>query len=212
MNIGHILIITGERIICFSKLTVVLYLYIPAINTTMKNLLFYAICLIALSACNTKPGKPTSDSTAVYHVPDEKAIGQTIKNAYAAISFKEGEQPRYDELRKYCLPTARFINAQGDTTQTTSLNQFIYLYRTLVESQHIHYFYEHEIFGKTEQFGNVAQQVSTYKTYINKPDSLTETGVDFFTLIKTKDGWKISTITWDVEKKGLKVPGYYWGK
>jgi hypothetical protein len=179
-------------------------------NTVMKNLLFYITCLIALTSCITKPGSTSVvDSTTVYHVPDEKAINQTIKNTYAAISFKNGEQPRYVELRKHCLPTAQFINTEGDSTKTTSLNQFIYLYRTMVESQHIHYFYEHEIFGKTEQFGNVAQHLSTYKTYINTPDSLSETGVDFFTLIKTKDGWKISGVTWDVEKKGLKVPRYY---
>jgi hypothetical protein len=175
----------------------------------MKNLFLYITCLFALSACHSKSSKPVVDSAAVYSVPDQEAISKTVQDAYAAISFNKGEQPNYDQLNKYCIPRAQFINSQSDSVYVTSLNQFIYLYRTMIESQHIQYFHEEEVFGKTEQFGNVAQHISSYKTYINSTDSVAEKGVDFFELIKTKNGWKISGVTWDVEKPGLKIPGYY---
>jgi len=41
---------------------------------------------------------------------------------------------------------------------------------------------------------------------MGKPE---ERCVNSFQLIKTKDGWKVSSIIWDVEKPGLKIPGYY---
>jgi hypothetical protein len=67
--------------------------------------------------------------------------------------------------------------------------------------------------AKTEQFGKIAERISTYKSLVNsKKKDITETGVNSFQLIKTPTGWKVSSIIWDVEKKGLKVPGYYLGK
>ena len=119
----------------------------------MKNILRYASLLITLTACHSKSTKPVVDSTAVYTVPDEHAIKQTVDSAYAAISFNKGEQPKFDELRKYCIPQAQFIQAQSDSVSALSLNQFLYLYRTMVEGQHIQYFHETSTHGKAEQFG-----------------------------------------------------------
>jgi hypothetical protein len=178
----------------------------------MKKLLLYLLCLIALSACHTKTDKPKVDSVAVYTVPDEKAIKKAVDDAYTSICFKTGEAPRYAEIKNYFIPQAQLINFRTDSAQVTNINQFIYLYRTLVETEHIHSFYEKELFGKTEQFGNIAHRISTYATYINHPDSLAERGVNSFQLIKTKAGWKVSSIIWDVEKPALKIPGYYLGK
>ncbi len=179
----------------------------------MKKLFLYALCAIALSACHTKPTQPKVDSAAVYKVPDEEAINKAVDNAYHSICFNTGELPRYAEIKEAFIPQAQLINYRTpDSAQVTNINQFIYLYRTFIETGHIHYFYEKELFGKTEQFGNVASRTSTYATYLNHPDSLAERGVNSFQLIKTKAGWKVSSIIWDVEKPGLKIPGYYLGK
>jgi len=177
----------------------------------MKKLLLYSSCLLALSACHTKIDKPVTDSVAVYHVPEEKAIKKAVDDAYAAICFKKGEQPRYDDIRKAFIPKAQLINFRGDTAQVTNLEQFIYLYRTVVESDSLQSFYENELYGKTEQFGKIAERISTYKTTIEGKTIKYERGVNSFQLIKTSAGWKASSIIWDVEKKGLPVPGYYLG-
>lgn len=66
----------------------------------MKKLLLYTGCVLILSACHTKSVKPVTDSVAVYHVPEEKAIKKAVDDAYASICFKKGEQPRYDDIRK----------------------------------------------------------------------------------------------------------------
>jgi len=178
----------------------------------MKNALRYIALMLALSACHSKSSTPKVDSVAAYTVPDEKAIKKAVDDAYTSISFKKGEQPRYDAIKNYFIPQAQFIHFRGDTTQVLNLGQFVYLYRTFIEGDSVKLVYEHEIFGKTEQFGKIAERMSTYETYMNTMDTVAERGVNSFQLIKTKQGWKVSSIIWDVEKKGLVVPGYYLGK
>jgi hypothetical protein len=175
----------------------------------MKNLFYCSIILLALSACQGMGTKPGTDSTVAYTVPDEKAIDKAVLDAYGAICFKKGERPRYDEIRNYFIPQAQMINFRTDTAEVTNLSQFIYLYRTVMETGKVSLFYEKELYGKTEQFGNIASRISTYKTYMNTMDTAEERGVNSFQLIKTPAGWKVSSIIWDVEKPSLKIPWYY---
>jgi len=182
-------------------------------NTIVKPLLVLAAAIIAMSSCKM-PVKKTvgdADSTAVktYTVPDDSAITKAVHDAYAAISFKEGEKPRYSAIHNYFIPQAQLINFRTDTADITNMDQFVKLYQGFIESNKIHLFYEEELFGRTEQFGRVAHRISTYVTYLNTRDKPEERGVNSFQLIKTKDGWKVSSIIWDVEKPTLKVPDYY---
>lgn len=179
----------------------------------MKKLLLYTACIIAISACHTKTTQSATDPAAVYTVPDDQAITRAVHDAYASISFKKGDSPNYEAIKTYFIPKAQLINCGSDTAQVFTINQFVYLYRSFVETDTVYAFNEKEIFGRNEQFGKIAQRISSYKSVINsKKKDTTETGVNSFQLIKTPAGWKVSSIIWDVEKKGLKVPGYYLGK
>jgi hypothetical protein len=177
----------------------------------MKNLLMIVAVALAISACQTAEKKAVdcSASLSAYTVPEDSAITKAVHDAYAAISFKKGEKPRFDEIGNYFIPQAQLINFRTDTADVSSLPQFINLYKQFVSSTHIDEFYEEEAFGKTEQFGRIAHRISTYNTYLNTRDSIAERGVNSFQLIKTPKGWKVSSIIWDVEKKGLPVPDYY---
>ena len=165
--------------------------------------------MLAMAACESKNVKETESTTAAYTLPDDSAITKAVHDAYQAISFKKGEQPRYNEIKNYFSPQAQLINYRNDTAQVTTIGQFIDLYKNFKETTHIEAFYEEELYGKTEQFGRVAHRISTYKTYINNMDTIAERGVNSFQLIKLKEGWKVSSIIWDVEKPGLPVPVYY---
>jgi hypothetical protein len=180
----------------------------------MKMLFILAISVIALSSCHVsvKENLGDNDSTATktYKVPDDSAITKAVHDAYMAISFKEGEKPRYSEIGNYFIPEAQLINFRTDTPQIVDIKHFIDpLYKGFVETNHIHLFYEEELFGRTEQFGRVAHRISTYVTYLNTKDKPEERGVNSFQLIKVKGVWKVSSIIWDVEKPTLKVPDYY---
>ena len=145
-------------------------------------------------------------------MPDDAAIKKAVDNAYAAISFKDGEKPRYDSIKDFFIPQAQLINFIEDTAQILSINDFVRAFKAYVDSSKIHSFNEQEIYGRTDQFGNIAQRISSYKTYINSLDFVKERGVNSFQLIKTPQGWKVSSIIWNVEKPGLTIPDYYLGK
>ncbi|MEO7214868.1 hypothetical protein [Mucilaginibacter sp.] len=177
----------------------------------MKNLLLIAVLALGISACQS-PEKKSTDVSAIpstYTVPEDSAITKAVHDAYAAISFKKGEKPRFDEIGNYFIPQAQLINFRTDTADITALPQFITLYKQFVTGGHIDMFYEEEAFGKTEQFGRVAHRISTYNTYLNTRDTIAERGVNSFQLIKTPKGWKVSSIIWDVESKKLSIPAYY---
>ena len=179
----------------------------------MKKLFFYAPFILVLSACHSKPVKKVVvDSVAVYKVPEEKAIDKAVLDAYNCIGFKMGEQPRYEGIKKFFIPQAQLINFRSDSAQITNINQFIYLYRTFVETDDVKAFSEKELYGKTEQFGRVAERISNYKSEIINSDTTIERGINSFQLIKTNNGWKVSSIIWDVESPNLRIPAYYWGK
>ena len=179
----------------------------------MKKLLLYATCIITLTACHTKTTQPVTDSATVYTVPDDKAITQAVHDAYASITFKKGDTPNYEAIKLHFIPKAQLINYSTDTAQVFTINQFVYLFRSFVEADTVYAYSEKEIYGKNEQFGKIAERMSSYKAVANsKKKDTTETGVNSFHLIKTPTGWKISSIIWDVERKGLKVPGCYLGK
>jgi hypothetical protein len=179
---------------------------------TINHSVFYGLaCAVLLFSCKAPGTKPAADSTAAkaYTVPDDSAITKAVHDAYYSISFKEGEKPRFDEIKNYFVPQAQLINFRTDTAQFTNLVQFVDLYKQFLAANDIHLFYEEEAFGRTEQFGRIAHRISTYNTYLNTRDTLAERGVNSFQLLKTKDGWKVSSIIWDVEKPTLKIPAYY---
>jgi len=177
------------------------------------SLILLAAAAVILSSCHVSVKKTIGDvdssATKSYTVPDDSAITKAVADAYMAISFKEGEKPRYDEIKNYFIPETQFINFRTDTAQIITLNQFAGVFKNFIETTKTHMFYEEELFGRTEQFGKIAHRISTYVTYLNTRDKPTERGVNSFQLIKTPKGWRVTSIIWDVEKPTLKIPGYY---
>ena len=112
----------------------------------------------------------------------------------------------------YDVTAGFMINYITDTAQILSIDDFVKAFKNYVQTTNIQTFNEQEIYGRTDQFGNIAQRISSYKTYINSNDIVKERGVNSFQLIKTPQGWKVSSIIWEVEKTGLSIPDAYLGK
>ena len=177
----------------------------------MKAFLPFFVILFLIS-CQTSTQNPAPQNTVTSHAPEEEAIKKAVDDAYKAISFKKGEKMYFDSIRNSFLPQAQLLDFRNDTLEILTIDQFVNVYKTGVETNGITSFYEEEIKGTTDQFGRVAQRMSTYKTYINTMDSISERGVNSFQLIKTPQGWKVSSIIWDVESPKLKIPDYYLNK
>jgi hypothetical protein len=177
-----------------------------------KIIVFLALPAIIFCACNSATTNSNAVKESGYTAPDEAAIKKAVDDAYAAISFKNGEQPRYDSIQYSFIPEAQLINFIADTAQILSISDFVKAYKNYVASTKIKIFNEQEIYGHTDQFGNIAQRISSYKTYVNSEDIVKERGVNSFQLIKTPQGWKVSSLIWDPEKTGLSIPDAYLGK
>jgi len=177
----------------------------------MRTIIASLISILLFSECNQQSGENNLNKPEIpdYKVPDDSAITKAVHDAYSAISFRKGTTLSYDGIKNFFIPQARLINFRSDTAQDVDINQFIDLYKQFVQANNVQSFYEEELFGRTEQFGNIAQRISSYKTYVNTMDSVTERGVNSFQLVKTRDGWKVSSIIWDVEKPSLAIPEYY---
>jgi hypothetical protein len=175
-----------------------------------------AIALFALStiifSCNSAGVNQNGTTDNNHTNPDETAIKKAVDDAYAAISFKNGASPNYDSIKYAFIPQAQLINFITDTAQILSIDNFVKAFKAYVDSSKIQTFYETEMYGRTDQYGNIAQRISSYKTYINSLDIVKERGVNSFQLIKTPQGWKVSGIIWNVEKPNLPIPEYYLGK
>jgi hypothetical protein len=175
----------------------------------MRQTLSIALFTLLLTACNYE-GKDSPDKSngRSYTVPDDAAITKAVHDAYSCICFKNSN-PAYDSIKNYFIPEAQLINFRTGSAVVTSLPQFVDLYKQFLQTSKVTLFYEEEIAGRTEQFGNIAHRISSYKTFLNQMDSASERGVNSFQLIKTPKGWKVSSIIWDVEKPELPIPAYY---
>jgi len=168
------------------------------------KLLFSIACAGIICACSSG-----SNSNPKNIMPDEAAIKAAVDKAYAAISFTNGKTPDADSIKKSFIPQAQLINFIADSAQILSIDDFVRAFKNYTETAKINSFMETEMYGRTDQFGNIAQRISTYKTFINNPDIVAERGVNSFQLIKTPNGWRVSSIVWDVEDKNLPIPNYY---
>ncbi|MBV9962844.1 MAG: hypothetical protein JO072_11410 [Parafilimonas sp.] len=177
----------------------------------MKNIIA-VVFIIAFCSCSSNNTQQSSANPNNYTAPDDIAIKKAVDDAYAALSFKDGQQPKYDNIKNAFIPQAQLINYITDTAQILSIDDFVKAFKNYVQTTNIQTFDEQEIYGRTDQFGNIAQRISSYKTYINSNDIVKERGVNSFQLIKTPQGWKVSSIIWDVEKSGLSIPDVYLGK
>ncbi|HRH49940.1 MAG TPA: hypothetical protein PLP23_14385 [Panacibacter sp.] len=176
----------------------------------MRTSIFLFACIISFTACNQKPGEQAVTNTNVsYKAPDDEAITKAVADAYKVISFKKGEHADFENIKNYFIPKTQFINFRTDTAEILSLDEFIGAYKSFIEETHTESFYEKELYGRTDQFGKIAQRISTYATYLNTMDSTAERGVNSFQLIKTPQGWRVTSIIWDVEKPSLQIPMEY---
>ena len=169
----------------------------------------YLLAIVLFISCNTAEKEIKTVNTDTDHAVDAAAIKKAVDEAYAVISFKPGQSVNFDGIKKPFMPNAQLYNFRGDSLEILGINQFVDLYKAMVTTGGISSFYEEEIKGTTDQFGRIAQRISTYKTYINTMDTVAERGVNSFQLVKTAAGWKVSSIIWDVESAALKIPDYY---
>ena len=127
---------------------------------------------------------------------------------YSAVSAPPGERD-WSAMRRHYHPEARLVrtgvNPDGSRfARVMSLDEYIESVEELLKDVH---FTEVELSHEAVVFGNVARLTSVYEFSWKSP---TETrqgrGVNFFTVIREADHWRIMSIVWDSERAGLTLP------
>ena len=140
---------------------------------------------------------------------EKEAIKAVAMAAYNGLSFDEGGKPDYEMLRSAFMDSAIFRSYRTDSAQVFTIEKYMVDYRGAVESGAFKAIREKEIWGQTQVFGKVAHRFSTYVLHVNDMNTIVERGVNSMQLVKTEEGWKINSITYDTEKEGQAIPAIY---
>lgn len=129
---------------------------------------------------------------------------------FRAVSFGPGEKPFYAKLHELFIEPGLLIKNSGATPEISTVWQFILPRQTSVDAGELTQFHEAELTETTEVFGNVAQRFSAYfKSGTLKGASFEARGMISTQFILTPVGWRMSSMAWDDERPGLKLPKHY---
>jgi hypothetical protein len=133
---------------------------------------------------------------------DRTEIERLMTLFLRAVSFEAGGKPAYDEIRDLFVGGGKLIKNSGDAPEISTVDEFIAPRQRQVDAGELTSFEEVELDATTELFGNVAHRWSTYA----KRGTLDGTAVDTrgaisTQLIRTPDGWRISSMAWDDERQ-----------
>ena len=127
---------------------------------------------------------------------------------YSALSSPPGQR-NWDVVRQHYHPEARLVrtgvNPDGTRyAKVMTLDAYIENVEGLLKDDH---FIETELSHEAVVFGNVARITSVYEsTWHTAAGTRKGRGVNFLTLIRDDDGWRIMSIVWDLERDGLHLP------
>ena len=137
-------------------------------------------------------------------------IEVVINSLYKSISFKKGERPNLDNLKKSFIDEARLIRTTKDSHELMSVVDFISSFNSRIDAGEFVEFREYEIKRKIEMFGGIAHVFSTYQTDFETPGGRLEArGINSIQLIEKNNEWKVVSIFWYNEDEANKIPEEY---
>ena len=137
-------------------------------------------------------------------------IEVVINSLYKSISFKKGEHPNLQKLKKLFINEARLIRTTKDSHELMSVEDFISSFIRRIEAGDFIEFHEYEIGKKIEIFGGIAHVFSTYETeFETRGGKLNARGINSIQLIEIDGEWKVVNIFWYNEDDENKIPSEY---
>ncbi len=138
---------------------------------------------------------------------DESVLLDLLNRCFAAVSFSDGGTPSYETLADLFTAEGRLIRTGTAAPDNRRVDDFVAERRRVLAAGQIVSFHEAEISGNTEVFGSVAHRLSTYlKTGVGPDGPFAARGVISTQFVREPDGWRISSMAWDDERPGWKIP------
>ena len=131
-------------------------------------------------------------------------IDKLTKSLFAVFTNKGKLVVNLEGIKDLFIPEGIIIKNVGPNYEYYNLQQFIEPREKLLNSEALIDFEEEELSEQTTITGNIAHRISIYqKSGILSGKSFHTTGVKNIQFIKTTEGWKINSLTWDDEREGL---------
>ncbi len=148
------------------------------------------------------PAVPAADPA------DVESIDAILLALYDVISGGAGEARDWGRMRSLFVPGALLVPAAPRPDGTAplrplSLEDWI---RGAEPFFAQNAFYERELDRDLEQFGNVANAMSTYGSYREPEGEPFARGINTITLVSDGTRWYVVSIAWDVHREGNPLP------
>jgi len=138
---------------------------------------------------------------------DAAAIADLMDRFLRAVSFECGAHPMYGDLADLFIAAGRLIRNSGPSPEVATVDEFVRERQRAFEAGELVSFKEAELSDATDVFGNIAHRLSPYsKRAVTSTESTETRGVISTQFVRTRDGWRISSMAWDDEREGLEVP------
>ena len=137
----------------------------------------------------------------------KREIDEVCKSFFSAFCNEKRKKPKLHLLKKLFIKDALIIRNSGSSPEISDVAGFIKPREKILSNGTLTNFKEHELSERTDIFGNIAQRFSVYRKqgYHNGKFFVTK-GIKTMQFVNTKSGWRVSSLAWDDEKEGLKIP------
>jgi hypothetical protein len=138
------------------------------------------------------------------------SIDKVIATLYATVSGPAGRAIDWDRERRMYHAAARLMRTGVDDDgrpwiKAMTIDDFIEDTTPFFAEND---FYEYEIARHVDRFGNIAQVRSAYEARRDTADpALLKRGVNLIQLYNDGERWWITSVTWDDERHGTRLPG-----
>lgn len=135
---------------------------------------------------------------------------QTIEHLYRFLSVDPGEQIPVDSLQSIFIDNALIIlRAEGGVMNQHSVKGFIQSMQSFVAGEAVQANgFDNRIIGsKSYVHGDIAQVYIRFQGYIRGYTSPASNGFDTFHLIRTPEGWRITSILGESYDENTALPG-----
>ena len=135
---------------------------------------------------------------------EQAELEQLVHSFFEAVSFEHGSKPNYPRIHQLFIDDGLLIKNSGALPEITTPGAFIEPRQASVDAGDLTRFFEAELSGLTQVFGNVAHRLSAYeKSGELKGAAFQAKGMVSTQFIRTPEGWRISSMAWDDERPGL---------
>lgn len=161
-------------------------------------------CCVEPPPAGPSPGTPATTAADA----DTRALDDLVGTLYATVSGDPGTGRDWPALERLLAPGARLhltrAAGAGLAVDSLDLPAFIALHESRVADRGFH---EREVARHVAGFGGVRHVWSAFEAR-RSPDDVTPyaRGVNSLQLVRTADGWRIVSITWDFETPERPLP------